>query len=162
MLDKDRIQVLEEEGFIWNTKEDTWNLRFEELKEFKRYHGDCLVPTKHSNKKLAKWVDKQRIQYKKLQLGEHSHLTPERKETLEKIGFVWNVNDHKWNVKCEELKNFITMNGHCNIPAKGNNRALRSWVNRQRTEYNKFIEGEKSYLDDNRVELLRRAGFNFA
>ena len=37
------------------------------------------------------WVAKQREQYKLLQKGRHSYLSPDRLEQLKSIGFVWSV-----------------------------------------------------------------------
>ncbi len=103
------------------------------------------------------WVNEQRKEYRKLQLS------PERRGKLESVGFVWNVFEYNWNKKCDDLKQFVMVNGHCNIPAKnGKNKSLRTWVGEQKREYQKFINGEKSILDDTRVERLREAGLTLS
>jgi hypothetical protein len=162
MSDK-RIEALESIGFIFNLHDDVWNKRFNELKEYKSIYGDCLVPKLFpSNPALAKWVDQQRTQYKHLQDGQHSYLTQERMEQLEEIGFVWNVHKHKWNIKLDELRAFYEINGHTNVPTKGNNKPLVSWIKRQRREYAKYINGDKSQMDEERIQLLRRAGLDLS
>ncbi len=158
MTDK-RMAMLDDIGFIWDPLEEAWNIRFEELKGYICNHGHCLVSQKnhHSNKKLGMWVNEQRKEYRKLQLS------PERRGKLESVGFVWNVFEYNWNKKCDELKHFVTVNGHCNIPTKnGDNKSLRTWVGKQKREYQKFINGEKSILDETRVERLREAGLTLS
>lgn len=50
----------------------------------------CKVPQHYSaNKALGKWVAKQREQYRLLQKGQHSFLTPYRLEKLNECGFCW-------------------------------------------------------------------------
>lgn len=95
-LTEKRRQRLEEVGFCWSAREgeksaaaelsegggagpfyhritrnsydDQWDVMFALLEEYKRQHGDCLVPKRYApNPKLGTWVDTQRVQYKKLQ-----------------------------------------------------------------------------------------------
>jgi hypothetical protein len=158
MSDK-RIEALEKLDFVFNMHEAIWNQRILELKEYKRNFGDCLVPkTFLPNPTLAKWVDQQRTQYKYLQDGQRSHLTTERIKLLEYVGFVWNVHRYRWNIRLQELELFFEMNGHTKVPSKGNNNTLVNWIRRQKSEYNKYVNGEKAQLDEERVLLLRSAG----
>eukprot|EP00553_Chaetoceros_curvisetus_P015925 CAMPEP_0204652390 /NCGR_PEP_ID=MMETSP0718-20130828/14523_1 /ASSEMBLY_ACC=CAM_ASM_000674 /TAXON_ID=230516 /ORGANISM="Chaetoceros curvisetus" /LENGTH=80 /DNA_ID=CAMNT_0051676343 /DNA_START=630 /DNA_END=872 /DNA_ORIENTATION=- len=39
----ERITILEDIGFIWGRNEESWNIEFEELKEYIHDHGDCFV-----------------------------------------------------------------------------------------------------------------------
>lgn len=153
-----RISQLEKLGFVWNLNDYSWIIRFEELKTYKANHGDCLVPKLFEpNPALAKWVEMQRTQYKNLQMGKRSFLTPERIKLLENIGFVWNVHDLKWMLKYKELLNFFMVNGHCNVPVK-HNKPLVNWMGRQRKEYHKFLNNEKSQLNEKRIILLQKTG----
>ena len=43
-LSKDRLERLKFIGFVWDTHDDIWNMRFEQLKEYKVKHGNCMVP----------------------------------------------------------------------------------------------------------------------
>ena len=64
------IPKLEEIGFEWNQYESTWNVRFEELKEYKAQHGHCNVPQSFEiNKALGNWVCTQRKQYNLMSKG---------------------------------------------------------------------------------------------
>jgi hypothetical protein len=85
----ERYQQLSALDFCYDTHESTWKQRLEELQEFKRINGTCAVPCNYSNSKLAVWVHHQRRQYKKMKLGDASHMTSERVEALNQIGFVW-------------------------------------------------------------------------
>jgi len=87
----DRIACLESIGFEWSLYTD-WDLRFDELKQYKVEHRDCNVPRSwEENKRLGKWVDKQRSQYRLLEEGSSSSLTDERVTKLESIGFRWSL-----------------------------------------------------------------------
>lgn len=74
--------------------EIAWNQRYNELVEYKRLNGDCLVPqTYKPNKKLGYWVMQQRRQYRLQSDGKRSSLDgrvgAKRKQLLDEIGFVW-------------------------------------------------------------------------
>jgi hypothetical protein len=91
----ERMLELESVGFEWRPNYDTWNERFEQLREFKVHFGNCLVPSKYSaNPKLGRWVSKQRSMYRLCQEGKPSHITAERIRELESIGFKWNFFPH--------------------------------------------------------------------
>jgi hypothetical protein len=155
----DRVERLSQIGFVFDQHEDNWTTKFEELKDYKRHYGDCLVPKTHHNKQLMKWVEVQRSQYKNLQIGDRSSMSPERLERLESVNFVWNANEYKWLQKLAEMRQFFLINGHCKIPVKGNT-SLRNWVRRQKSEYRKMIDGESTVMDENRINLLREAGLD--
>lgn len=39
-MTEERIKSLESIEFVWNVNEEIWNQRYEELQQFKAYHGD--------------------------------------------------------------------------------------------------------------------------
>ena len=82
-LSKDRVQKLDDIGFVWNpkSKHPTWNERHAELTEYKAEHGHCIVPQRQGT--LGTWVSWQRKSYKKSKLSE------ERVQKLDALGFVW-------------------------------------------------------------------------
>jgi len=92
----ERIQKLESAGFQWAKRKgaEAWEAKFEELVQYRKEHGDCLVPTKYAeNKALGRWVSTQRAQYK---LWEEEKkractLTKDRVKRLNKLGFVWRL-----------------------------------------------------------------------
>mmetsp|Transcript_8673 Transcript_8673/g.17700 ORF Transcript_8673/g.17700 Transcript_8673/m.17700 type:complete len:356 (-) Transcript_8673:502-1569(-) len=89
-MTEERIQALEDIGFSWDAREDIWQQRFNELKEYRDRYGNCNVPNQWSeNKQLANWVRKQRYQYRLYQEGKKSQITEERILALESIKFQW-------------------------------------------------------------------------
>jgi hypothetical protein len=86
----ERAAELDKVGFCWDTHEATWLERFKELKNYKEAEGSCIVPTNYpANPKLGTWVHHQRRQYKKFKEGGNCHITVERINALESVGFVW-------------------------------------------------------------------------
>ena len=100
--------------------EIAWNQRYNELVEYKKVNGDCLVPqTYKPNKKLGYWVMQQRRQYRLQSDGKRNSLDgrvgAKRKQLLDDIGFVWkatrtakrlclpytNEGDEREEFKCE-------------------------------------------------------------
>jgi hypothetical protein len=53
----ERARALESLGFVWSKRDLVdWYSRLEELKQYKKEHGDCLVPNKYSaNPQLGTW-----------------------------------------------------------------------------------------------------------
>lgn len=72
--------------------------------------------------------------------------------------------DSIWDIRFKELSAFKAKYGHCNVPQKyPANKSLGIWVNKQRMEYNKRIDGKKkSSLNDSRLERLQSLGFRWA
>lgn len=88
-----------------------WNTMYNKLVLHKEEHdGDMLVlTTKDSSsdlKKLAKWVQNQRVHYKYYMNGDTKFIKEDRIVALDKIGFVWNVNDHAWDANFQSLLNY--------------------------------------------------------
>jgi len=89
-----RLEALEAVGFIWAKRKGmtTWNGKYDELLQYKRDHGDCLVPTKYSkNPALGRWVSTQREQYRLKQERKPTKMVHEKMHLLESIGFVWRL-----------------------------------------------------------------------
>lgn len=81
-----RKQRLEEIDFCWRVQTkrhnvEPWENVFERLCEYKKKHGNCLVPSNYKDDpKLGRWVSMQRFR--------QESLPADRKERLESIGFV--------------------------------------------------------------------------
>jgi hypothetical protein len=94
-MTKERIALLDQLGFIWNSQVTVWEKRLSELKQYKRLTGHCNVPSHFApNQKLATWVKCQRRQYKLLTTGRKSNMTIDRAKILENLGFVWELRCH--------------------------------------------------------------------
>ncbi|KAL7447868.1 hypothetical protein ACHAWC_000168, partial [Mediolabrus comicus] len=109
-LSKERIQLLDEIGFVWITRNANtpWMDRYDELVAFKEKYGDTLVPVRRSGP-LGLWVDKQRQAYRK---GE---LSKERIQLLDEIGFVWNVRAEQFDINYNKLVSFKEKHGHTKV-----------------------------------------------
>ena len=89
-MTRDRVKALEGIGFVWDLHSAVWQERMSELKEFRKSHGHCNVPTAYeANKKLGAWVKCQRRQYKLHLEGNVTTMTPGRIRELESIAFGW-------------------------------------------------------------------------
>ena len=96
----ERKKLLDDICFIWDVQGYTWNTRYNELCEFRKINGHCVVPRYSS---LGAWTEKQRIQYKKyVAMNDNTCiadddescktiLTEDRVKKLDSIGFVWKV-----------------------------------------------------------------------
>ncbi|KAL7449025.1 hypothetical protein ACHAWC_001131 [Mediolabrus comicus] len=89
-MTQEKIDQLEEIGFVWNVRQGRtpWTTRFEELKQYKERYGHCNVSKEWmENQKLAAWVTKQKSQYKLYTSGKECNLTEEKVEKLSELGF---------------------------------------------------------------------------
>lgn len=87
-----RIKQLEDAGFVWDSHAAAWKERLCELKEYKRQHGNCIVPSSYpKNPQLATWVKCQRRQGKLFSNGKPSNMTLERVGALNQLGFSWGL-----------------------------------------------------------------------
>lgn len=140
---------------------DMWGKRFQELCKYKDHHGDCLVPHNwRENVPLAKWVKRQRYQYKLKKEGKHSTMSDAREIALEQVGFRWEYHKVAWEERLKELHEFREEKGHCNVPSTyPENPQLSVWVQCQRRQYKLYCKGERSYMTEERIEKLRGLDF---
>eukprot|EP00985_Skeletonema_marinoi_P026616 scaffold20741_cov129-Skeletonema_marinoi.AAC.1 len=179
-MTQDKVARLNSLGFQWNGKEATddekWNVRYNELIEYKSVNGHCNVPQKYqANKALANWVMNQRKQYKKFLAGDTTSMTQDKVARLNSLGFQWAMNkvvqwngweatdDEKWNTRYNELIEYKSVNGHCNVPRRYQaNEALANWVMTQRKQYKKFLAGDTTSMTQDKVARLNSLGFQWA
>ncbi|CAJ1952785.1 unnamed protein product [Cylindrotheca closterium] len=90
--------------------------RFEDLLAFRKANGHCFVPYDYpTNPSLARWVKRQRYQYKIYPESERSTMTPQRIRALESIGFIWDAQTAAWEVRLSELRAYRAEHGDCNV-----------------------------------------------
>ena len=98
---------------------DPWDLRFKQLKDFRREFGDCKVPRSfHRNKQLGIWVKLQKQNYGKMKRGEKSAMTEERASRLESIGIDWGKGYGEpvsWESRLSDLEKYRRIFSHCGI-----------------------------------------------
>eukprot|EP00957_Ditylum_brightwellii_P069559 5283132-Ditylum_brightwellii.AAC.1 len=154
-LSSDRIQKLDSIGIIWDHPEHAWNEHFDQLCTFKAQNGHCNVSQNdEQNKSLGKWVNQQRVLYKK------NALSSDRIQRLNSIGIIWDLRNQsigfslKAKNKFDELCAFKAQNGHCNVSTLDEqNKSLGKWVSQQRLLY------KKKALDPDCIRQLNSIGF---
>ena len=144
-LSKEKTNLLNEINFIWDSLENQWQLKYQELKEFKNQYGHSS-PVK-SNPSLGQWVQEQRLNYKKNKIPE------ERLLLLKEINFLWDPRQNEWQLKYQELKEFKNQYGHSS-PVRSHP-DLGNWVKVQRRRYKKKIMSPEEY------QLLKNINFVF-
>jgi hypothetical protein len=84
---------------------------FIHLKLFKEREGHCRVPQPYQENgfRLGSWVSVQR--------GNKGTLSADRRERLDKLGFVWNPLEVGWEEGYAYLKRFVDRVGHCRVPS---------------------------------------------
>lgn len=165
-LNEVRIELLENEGFIWDMFLLAWTEKLNQLRSFHCQHGHCLVPVGGTGddkifRELGFWVEVQRQSYTKYLKGLPSNLTKERVTLLDEIGFIWDVKKSAWETRLLQLRQFKHEHGHCNVPNNLQFSSLTSWVATQRRDYRKNASGIPTLLTNNRVRLLLKEGFIF-
>lgn len=181
----DRILLLNRLGFDWDPVETSWNLRFEQMKEYKNEHGHTNVPCKYpQNQELSNWNRSQQIAYRNMKDAERSpsgstttgnlksskhtrQLTKERYERLLSIGFSWDIYQTEFEAGFEKLASFHKMNGHAHVFKNSKeNVTLAVWVTSVRKAYKNYNPDtgrskQKCCLTPERVERLEKLGFHW-
>ena len=143
------------------SRKDHWDRMFAALKSYKSIHGDTLVPATYpENPQLGNWVDNQRQVYRvyseNIDNSSNDAVTDDRIAKLNSIGFVWNLYDHTWNTRYEELKEYVDKHGNALVPWNyAENEKLGSWVALQRRNYkSRQQQAKKSGGDMSRCEVF--------
>lgn len=155
-----------------DTKRKSWDERFDELQQYRREHGNCLVPQKYPlNPKLGRWVENQRSAYhrylKEIQAGKvdpkYYGMCADRIARLEEVDFVWTVGrgggklrkgtvqqqPPSWHQRFQELSAYKDTHGDCIVPTiYPDNPALGRWVATQRKQYRKYVNAKETGTAD--------------
>ena len=76
VLTPEQYRLLKEVELDSSLRESKFETRFNELMEFKRSHGHCIVPAAYAaNQKLSNWVQTQKRQYKLMKEGRKTQMT---------------------------------------------------------------------------------------
>eukprot|EP00527_Entomoneis_sp_CCMP2396_P008205 CAMPEP_0198140770 /NCGR_PEP_ID=MMETSP1443-20131203/3880_1 /TAXON_ID=186043 /ORGANISM="Entomoneis sp., Strain CCMP2396" /LENGTH=472 /DNA_ID=CAMNT_0043803299 /DNA_START=77 /DNA_END=1495 /DNA_ORIENTATION=+ len=184
-MTQERIDLLKEIDFSWNTLEDLWTKKYQELQDYHLQHGNTLVPLRYKiNPPLARWVRFQREAFRKRQEDEsnmdddssdttsirsdsdsddivssnyNGPMTDERVHLLQELEFCWHTKDAAWMTKFDELKEFVRIHGmiSSSMTSKNQNAPLFDWIRYQRRQY------RKDRLDPKRYKLLESIGILF-
>jgi hypothetical protein len=140
------------------TREDTWNLKYEALKKFREKHPDRW-PSFFSDgieKRLYLWCQAQRQVYAGTARNRKG-LSEDRVNKLNQIGFHWSLDeliDKNWDENFQKLQEFVSQTRTTIIPATLNGKinSLYTWLRRQK----KLMEIDKIPVD--RIEKLKSLG----
>jgi hypothetical protein len=141
------------------SREELWEVRFQELVEYKREFGHTLVPQNYAaNPQLGIWVRTQRYEYRRKRSEVSSQMTKERVNKLNEIGFVWDANANPaWEEMIQQLKQHKKEYRTTLVPKRYHANALlgNHWVNGklQRQEW------KRDKLVKEREEKLNETGF---
>jgi len=139
----------------------SWEERYVQLKNYVDTYGDSNVPLKYDS--LGGWVQYQR--------RSKSRLSNVQRDKLEQLNFCWDVKDHQWKVKYEELRKFIQQHNHSHVPRTGDSKSLHAWCGTQRQLYRRKYNRNHEQTDtkrvmsatltDEREALLTKINFEF-
>jgi hypothetical protein len=144
-LTDERVRMLNDLGFIWSRRINTWNENFQRLTKWREIHGSCQIPDDSKDPEVAalhKWVADQRVHYKR-QIAEEdplqdnncedkacndvkskkkskrkpSKLSPDKISKLEGIGFEFDSRDAKWLQKLDVLLEYKKKHGDFLVPS---------------------------------------------
>lgn len=142
---------------------EQWSEKFQELCDFKKNKGHCCVPhTFTENPALARWVKRQRYQYKLKNEGKQSTMTDQRVIALEEHSFIWDSHGAAWQERWDELCDYKKESHHCNVPSNfPSNPQLATWVKCQRRQYKLYWDGKTSNMTLGRIAELEKLGFEW-
>jgi len=121
---------------LWD---DLWAEQRNQLADFKKqFHYTNVLQQYAENMPLGLWVNNQRSLYKLLKANKLSHMTSDRIQSLEKVGFEWVVHSryllyyYTWEEQRQQLADFKNEFHHTNVPQRyTENKSLGSWVKTQ-------------------------------
>lgn len=164
-------------------EESSWNTSFKLLVKFREKYGHTRVPRNPSGEqktadpnlsKLAGWVGRQRTNYRR-PLNDDRRPEAYQIIALKRIGFDFDPHRTIWMKKYHEIKSFLALHGHFDIPSKTSKHStsddnqhselndyssLSIWAKRQQYQYKLFRDGNPaSEMTEERIRLLDHIGF---
>lgn len=126
-LPENRAKLLEHAGFNWFSVNVSFEDRLAQLIEFGEKHGTLHVsqvkyPKGTEEHKLSRWVNEMRRLYNE------NRLSIERIDKLNKIGFIWNMEDDRFSKNLARLKRYYKEHKDFDVPQSGRYRKLGEWV----------------------------------
>ena len=152
-LSEERVRQLDVLGFLWiggrgHASAMAWRRRIEQLKQFRKEHGHCIVPDPYAPDRAFGWWGRNMRHQRR-----HGRLSEERFRQLDALGFAWVVTwdgPQVWELCLRELRRYRKEQGHCQVPDRyPPNRALGRWARHLRTarKYGTLPEDKVRRLD---------------
>lgn len=168
-LTPERIELLNQLGFCWNTTESQAAAYVKDDRDGNTEdHGDWWVHYHELQKNVSAWrasnpntslvafVPRQGILGKWLQKQRTATLTTEQVEALHQLDPDWRMTYREllWEQRYRELQVYRSQHGDCCVPISySENQPLAHWVSNQRKLYNKNL------LSRERLQRLNAIGF---
>ena len=145
-LSKEKIKQLDDMGFVWDVEEHKWQQGIRKLEEYRSEHGDLLVPHLHvtsDDVPLGIWVSSRR--------SHRDNLSKEKIKQLDDMGFVWDVEEHKWQQGIRKLEEYRSEKGDLLVPhshVTSDDFPLGNWVSSRRSRRDNLSKEKIKQLDD--------------
>jgi len=151
-LDAERVDALDALGFVWNTKQATFDRGLAELAAFIDQEGHCRVPQNQLFRgfKLGSWCNSRRLERK------DGTLNAERVAALDALGFVWDQLQDDFERGVDELAAYVQTYGDARVPKSYSTPSglkLGHWCSKRRSDH------KAGKLDAERVAALDALGF---
>ncbi|MYR56096.1 DEAD/DEAH box helicase family protein [Streptomyces sp. SID625] len=149
-----KVATLNAEGFIWNRREHAWNTFIADCREFMLFHGHLDVPQAYIRRG-------RKIGAKVAEIRSHpERLTPQQRDQLDRIGFIWDSLQYRWDLHINAVTAFKSHHGHLRIPKnyvveKPLRIRPRAWLGKCVVAY------RKGRLRPERHQQLLALGFEF-
>jgi len=163
-LSDSKQKKLEELGFVFQPLKHIWDNKLNDLQEFKRKNGHIKVPhllngTKKTHP-LASWIYQNRSQMRVFANGEDSTLSKEHFDKLIDIGLTIECqSESSWGKMYKKLIAYKEVFGDTKVHINKDDKALGSWVYRQRKKYRQWKAGMPSSMTQERFDLLQNIDF---
>ncbi|MBF0427698.1 MAG: helicase associated domain-containing protein [Magnetococcales bacterium] len=140
---------LEEAGFVWDLEVAAWEEQYANLARFREMYGHVAVNDPCPEfPLLPAWILAQR------RAGQKGILSPEWRQRLDALEFIWDPAEKYWNDMFVALTHFFSTQGHFNVPKEWSEPPeLFNWVKAQR------VAREKEKLDEEKITRLVNLGF---
>ena len=150
-------------------KNEVWDRHFAALEKFQAEHGHCCVPSDDDDPKLHvlhDWVSLQKRRFRVIlnNIVRNKYVADielERLDKLKALGFVWNLNDYKFQSGLNRLQEYSKKHGHMKVPPNCKEHPhLYAFVRKQRELYRaRVLKGATNSLTDERIKKLDMLGF---
>tara|TARA_Y100001938_G_C8098266_1_gene439642 strand:- start:1309 stop:5979 length:4671 start_codon:yes stop_codon:yes gene_type:complete len=111
VMPEEEISKLEEIGMVWDPLQASWHENYNLLKKMIKKNKNYQALSSKGQLKyvdginLGGWCDNQRQAHPDKKTKNRAKLEPEKVNLLTDIGFVWNVHEHEWMKKANQLHN---------------------------------------------------------
>lgn len=159
-LDNDKIKLMEQLNFDFNSRMDNWNFMFNLATKYYEKYGNIRIHKLYKTfdginydldgYNLGDWIKEQRKRY--VGTSKIKDLTDDQINKLNSLGMIWDVNDEDWEFMYALAEEYYEKHGHLKvkrgIKSKGQN--LGEWIKTQRSS--------KEFLSKDRTKRLEDIG----